>query len=115
MDSDELKCSYCAETINPAAIRCKYCHADREYGLAELPDPPLSPRFGVFGKIVLGIFAALILFLTFGAIVGNSPESQAKSRVRALINLCHREEGLYAGGACQKLENDFRSQFGHTP
>lgn len=78
----------------------------------------------MIGKILLGLVVAVALFLTFGAIVGNTPEGKAKARARDAIDLCHREESSYTGsagaksiitGACRKLEDDFRKQFGYTP
>ena len=76
------------------------------------------------GKIVIGLVVAVVLFLVFGAVVGNSPEGKAKAQARAAIDLCHREERGYTGtasaksiitGACRKLEDDFRKQFGYAP
>ncbi|EJN36338.1 hypothetical protein [Pseudomonas sp. GM80] len=75
-------------------------------------------------KVLIGLIAAVVLFLVYGAVVGNTPEGKAKASARDAIDLCHREESSYTGtagaksiisGACRKLENDFRSQFGHTP
>lgn len=77
----------------------------------------------MIGKVLLGIVVAVALFLTFGAIVGNTPEGKAKAHARDAIDLCHREESSYTGpagaksiitGACQKLEDDFRKQFGYA-
>lgn len=68
--------------------------------------------------------AAIVIFLGFGAIVGNTPEAKEKSRARSAINLCRKEEREYTGpvgskkiitGACEKLENDFRTRFGLEP
>ncbi len=79
---------------------------------------------GTFGKVILGAGAAVAIFLTFGAIVGNTPEGKAKSHARDVIDQCHKEESEFTGGAnaksiitgaCRKLEDDFRSEFGHAP
>ncbi|WP_223506817.1 hypothetical protein [Pseudomonas sp. GL-RE-29] len=123
MEAGEKSCPYCAEVIKAEAIRCKHCQANLESTPARLPDPP-KKGMGMFGKVVIGLVAAIALFLTFGAIVGNTPEGKAKARARNAIELCRHEESSYAGGAgarsiitgaCEKLEGDFRSQFGHAP
>ncbi|PTU02446.1 hypothetical protein DBR45_12275, partial [Pseudomonas sp. HMWF031] len=86
MDSDEKKCPYCAESIKPEAIRCKHCQANLESSPVRLPEPPPKPGMRTFGKVVIGLFVVVALFLGFGAIVGNSPEGQARARARAAID-----------------------------
>ena len=122
MESTEKKCPYCAETIKAEAIKCKHCSTSLLTGTVS-GEPPKA-GMGIFAKVAIGLCAVVVLFLAFGAIVGNTPEGKAKARARAAIDLCHREESSYSGGAaaksiitgaCRKLEDDFRSQFGYAP
>ncbi|MNP37447.1 hypothetical protein D3C76_1308950 [compost metagenome] len=79
---------------------------------------------GVFAKISITVVVLGVAFLGFGAYVGSTPEGKAKSKARAAIDLCRDRESSYVGsadarsiisGACQMLEDDFRSQFGYAP
>jgi hypothetical protein len=75
-------------------------------------------------KIIGGLVAAVAAFLIFGAMVGNTPEGKEKQRARDAIDLCRSNERQWSGGAqaksvitgaCQQLEDDFRSRFGRNP
>ena len=75
-------------------------------------------------KIVLGLFAAAIAFLIFGAIVGNTPEGKERQKARDVIELCRSDEKNFTGGAgakaiitstCMKFEDEFRAKFGVSP
>lgn len=73
------------------------------------------------GKIAIGIVVAMILFIGYGAIIGNTPEGKLKSRARDAIDLCWKgvDDSLqslsnrrFVRGACQKMVQDYESEFG---
>ncbi len=120
MDPGEKLCQFCAEPVKAEAVRCKHCQAD----LSLSAEASAKKGMGVFSKILLGAAVLVVAFLGFGAFVVNTPEGKAKAKARNAIDYCHDQERSYTGGAaeksiisgaCRKLENDFRSQFGHAP
>ncbi len=79
---------------------------------------------GFFSILLIIIVVLGVMFFGYGAMVGNSPEGKAKAQGRAAIEMCRDNERSYTGpagaksiitGACEKLENDFRTSFGHAP
>lgn len=119
----EKVCPHCAETIKEEAVRCKHCHADLSEAV-QTPTLPETKPVGFLAKMIIVIVVLVVGFLGFGAIVGNSPEGQAKAHARRAIDLCRDNESSYRGpsgalaiisGACEKLETDFRTRFGHAP
>ena len=125
MDSTEKQCPFCAEKIKAEAIRCKHCQADLSQKIvlpAGYSDRPKG--MGVLAKVLLGLVAVVVAFLGFGFYVGSTPEGKAKYEARRSIELCRDRESTYRGpeasreiitGACEILEDKFRSQFGHEP
>lgn len=75
----------------------------------------------MFGKIAIGIVVAVVLFLGYGAIINSTPEGQQKSHARDAIDLCWKrvDDNLqplsnrrFIRGACQKMVEDYESEFG---
>ncbi len=67
-----------------------------------------------------GILGAVVLFLAFGAQQNSTPEGKERTRQRAGIDECRRiaaqnPGNMVAEGGCKILEDQFRSQFGHSP
>lgn len=103
-----VKCKECGHEISTKASACPQCGA-------KLPKPKL------WLWIPLG---AVVAFLGFGAMVGNSPEAKAKARERQVIELCWDDqkrkslapaEQRFVASTCEMLENDFRRKHGHNP
>lgn len=75
----------------------------------------------MIGRIAIGLIVAAVLFLGYGAIIGNTPEGQQKSRARDAIDLCWKgvDDNLqslsnrrFVRGACQKMVQDYEAEFG---
>jgi hypothetical protein len=75
----------------------------------------------MFKKIVIGLVAALGLFLAYGAIIGNTPEGKEKARARDAIDLCWKgvDDSLqslssrrFIRDTCQKMVEKYESEFG---
>lgn len=75
-------------------------------------------------KVLLWGGGAIVAFLMFGAIVGNSPEGQEKARQRQAIDSCWSEQQKksldpasqrFVAGACERMEEKFMQQHGHKP
>ncbi|HYQ55405.1 MAG TPA: hypothetical protein VES70_33770 [Pseudomonas sp.] len=125
MDPTEKQCPFCAESIKAEAIRCKHCQADLDRTVLLAGDYIQKPKgMGVIAKIFLTLLALIVVFLAFGFYVGSTPEGQERSKARRAIELCRDREASYRGseasreiitGACEILEDKFRSQFGREP
>lgn len=125
MDSSEKQCPFCAETIKAEAIRCKHCQADLSVAAPSAPSAVEKTKgMGWFAKTMLILGAIVVAFLSFGAYKTSTPEGREKSRARAAIEVCRDRESTYRGpenarsflgGACEKMEEDFRAKFGVSP
>ncbi|MEQ4644684.1 hypothetical protein ACIS7S_12075 [Providencia sp. DFU6] len=75
-------------------------------------------------KILLAIIILVVAFLGFGAFVSSTPEGKEKSKARDAIKYCWSEydkksitdeQKRFIAGACEKMESDFRSNYGVNP
>ncbi|MBC8783634.1 hypothetical protein [Pseudomonas fluorescens] len=75
----------------------------------------------MLGKIVIGLVVAAVLFLGYGAIIGNSPEGKQKSVARDAIDLCWKgvDDSLqslstrrFVRGTCQKMVAQYEEEYG---
>jgi hypothetical protein len=84
--------------------------------------PPDDGYSGPLWPWVVG--GAVVLFVGFGFVSGNSPEGKAKDADRAAIRQCWEESkraslppsaARLAAGACEGMEASFRTRFGVAP
>lgn len=66
----------------------------------------------------------VIAFLSFGAIVSNSPEAREKARARSSIDICWEEQKRksfdagtkrFIAGTCELMETEFTKKYGVRP
>jgi hypothetical protein len=72
----------------------------------------------------VGVVGALVAILVTGAILGSSPEGKAKAEARDVIASCWKEQerksnsssdSRFLAGACERMEADYKTRFGHAP
>lgn len=86
---------------------------------------PEAPKSGGVWKWVVGVPVGLVVaFLGFGAFVGNSPEGNARAAERDAIKFCWQEQSRksldpstarFAASACERMEENYRKQWGRNP
>lgn len=80
------KCSFCAEEIQDAAIKCKHCGKD-------LPNSMLKNATARVGKnnnqlVLVGFISVIVIFLTFGYLLKNKkPESNNNIPSASQLNI----------------------------
>lgn len=95
-------------------------------GLAKEEQPKRQEAKGGSGvlKVLLWLGGGVVAFLIFGASVGNSPQAQARLASKDAISMCWEEQGRksltpgtqrFIAGACEKMEADYRAQYGRNP
>lgn len=107
-----ITCRECGQPVSTEASACPQCGA--------------SPRTRArkWAWVPLGLLGAAVAFLGFGALISNTPEGEERSRKRAAIELCWKEqerkslapgEARFIAGACETMERDFLQKFGVRP
>lgn len=103
-------------------ITCKECGTEISTKAKSCPKCGVKiPHTKWWLWIPLGLVSA---FLAFGAMISNSPEGQEKAKSRHAIDYCwegQKQKSLdpatqrFVAGACEKMERDFETQYGHRP
>lgn len=119
-----ITCPECHASISDKAVACPKCGAPR-VSKADGGAPPAKKDGGSVGKALLWVAAGLVvLFFVIGFIGSNSSEGKAKAQARAAIATCWELQGRksndpgtarFAAGACERMEADFRQQYGSAP
>lgn len=103
-----IACKECGTEISTTAKACPKCGAR-------------VPKTKWWLWVPLGLVGA---FLILAAIVGNSPDAQAKGRARRAIDFCWEEQKRksldpsaqqFAASTCEMMEADFMQKYGHRP
>ena len=103
-----ITCKECGSEVSTTAKACPKCGAK-------------VPKTKWWLWIPLGLVAA---FLLFGALVGNTPEGQAKSQERRAIELCWDEQKRksldpgtqrFVASTCEMMERKFQEKYGVKP
>lgn len=106
-----IRCAECGGEVSTTATACPKCGAT-------VPKPS-KPKLWLW--IPLGLVA---VFFGFGALVGNSPQEQAKSRDRRAIELCWSDQGRkslepgaqrFAASVCELMEKEFVDKYRSKP
>lgn len=133
-------CPVCHEAVDLGALYCTACKSNFAargmYPLKYKPSSPApssyahraeepEPKKSNFWKWLVGVpVGAFILLMAIGSCAGNSPEGQERSHSRSAIDLCWSEQAKksntpgdarFIAGACEKMENDYRSRWGTSP
>lgn len=103
-----LKCKECGNEVADSAKACPKCGAP-------------VPKTKWWLWVPLGL---IVLFLVFGAIVGNTPEAKERALARDKISYCWDQynqvgvspgaKGIMAGG-CKILEQRYQERYGVAP
>lgn len=102
-------CRECGAQISTKARACPACGAP----------PPGRIKWWLW--LPLGLAAA---FLGYGYVLSNTPDGQARAHQRSIIELCwqdyHRksippDQKHHIAATCERLETDYRRQFGRRP
>jgi uncharacterized membrane protein YeaQ/YmgE (transglycosylase-associated protein family) len=88
----QRKCPFCAEWVKPEAVVCKHCSRDLpppipEEGLANVASVMPGHGMSIITKAVIGIGAAFVALLLFGAlVVGGGSSSPSDDGVFSLLS-----------------------------
>lgn len=91
---------------------------------SDQPDSDKEKGGGGLLKVLLWLGGGIAAFLIFGASVGSSPEAKARMAAKDAISLCWKEQERkslapgtqrFIAGTCEKMEADYRTQFGRNP
>lgn len=123
-----ISCSECGKEISDKATACPHCGAPNINAPTTQPshaDSVPEPKKGGVLKWILGIpVGLLVVMLTIGSIVGNTPEGKERSRERDKIAACWELQAKksfdpstarIAAGLCERLEGEFRRKHGMNP
>lgn len=103
-----IACAECKREISTKATACPGCGAKR-------------PKSKTWVWVLLGL---PVVFLAFGAFVGNTPDAKERSQARDAIALCWSEQGKksnsaggaqFIAGACELMERRFVEKYGVKP
>lgn len=106
-----VSCNECKNDISNTAKSCPHCGAK-------------VPRAPTWLWVIGALVAMFVVFLAFGAIRANTPEGKAKSKARAVISTCWKQQSdksltpdsqRFIASVCQKMENDFRDKYRVNP
>lgn len=74
--------------------------------------------------VLIGIGILIVIFFAIGFSESNTPEGKERSRQRAAIDLCWKDQqrrsndpgtARFIAGACEKMEADFKAKWGVNP
>ena len=128
-------CNYCGKDAGYLSSICESCRASRT-GSAQ-PTPPQISRGNPFaispatrdGRTSVGVWAALVaavLLILFIVVMhaGNTPQVEEKGIKRLAIEQCWKDyerksldpgTKRFVASVCEKLELDFKEQYGVEP
>ena len=92
-----VTCAECTKEFSSTAKACPHCGW-------------VKPR-RLWRKFFIGL-ACVALTFGFFAWLGSSPEAEARSRQRAVIDACWKGQG---GVLCKQMEDEFRSRWNLNP
>ena len=112
-----VPCSECGAQISTAAAACPKC------GAPASKEPPPAKKCGSYWWLWVPVLA-FVAVMTLGHVEGQKPGAQEKTKARRNIEYCWEgqqrksldpEAARFVASACEKMEADFRSKYGHAP
>lgn len=106
-----IVCQECQQNISDTAKMCPHCGA-------KVPHAIVWPWLLAIPVVLLA------LFLAYGATVSSTPEGRARSVDRDAISSCWQQQKdpsldpatqRFVAKTCEKMETDFRAQYGVDP
>ena len=106
-----IACPECNAQVSNQAKACPSCGAT--------PPKPRKSR-----ALLYALLGLPIIFLAWGFSLSSDPYAEAKYQARESISTCWNEqkrqsmtpsEARFIAGACEKMERDFRTKYGHSP
>ena len=128
-------CNYCGKDAGYLHSVCQECRATHAHGTAATEPPKFrdnpfaispSDRAGgsSVGLWVTSIVVALVLVFSLIMYLGNTPQAEEKGIKRMAIEQCWKDyerksldpgTKRFVASVCEKLERDFKQQYGVEP
>lgn len=109
-----IACPECSAQVSDQAIACPSCGAR----------PPKAARSKSSKAVLYTLLSIPLIILAWASVGSSDPAAREKADARAAISTCWDTQqaksnspgdSRFIAGACEKMERDFTTKYGHTP